>query len=375
MLFRMLLFAALILAVAFTIGCSDKSNNPADTNTPLASGAIGPSGGNLIVPNKITLTIPPGALDTTINFSITLNSSPEAPAGTMGLISPCYTINPEGTTFADDAAIMITYNLTHIGGGHESSAKMYTYGQLGWEELLSVVDTSTNTVVAAIEHLSDFAVLVDTSSPAEGVYVLAVFGRQMTVIPGLDSLMRIDMISARFDSAYAPCEPEQPLRADSVFCNEYRLNWNSSQNGFYYNQLYPMNFLYLDSLYTFRVVGNSSVPSFTKAVRFPASEPYITFPATYDTVSLSGFTATWANSGQGTVWLVMLKDEDTTHLNFETANDGSYTFTAGQLAGFVEGDYGLIMTYANSVAVNSQGYDSRSTVIAKVVSSTVFYLR
>jgi hypothetical protein len=136
-----------------------------------------------------------------------------------------------------------------------------------------------------------------------------------------------------------------------------------------------MNFLYLDSLYTFRVVGNSSVPSFTKAVRFPASEPYITFPATYDTVSLSGFTATWANSGQGTVWLVMLKDEDTTHLNFETANDGSYTFTAGQLAGFVEGDYGLIMTYANSVAVNSQGYDSRSTVIAKVVSSTVFYLR
>jgi hypothetical protein len=186
MVFRMLLFATLILAVAFTIGCSDKSNTPADTNTPLASGAIGPSGGILTVPNKITLTIPPGALDTTdINFSITLNSSPEAPAGTMGLISPCYTINPEGTTFADDAAIMITYNLTHIGGGHESSAKMYTYGQLGWEELPGVVDTLTNTVVAAIEHLSDFAVLVDTSSPAEGVYVLAVIGRQMTVYSGI----------------------------------------------------------------------------------------------------------------------------------------------------------------------------------------------
>lgn len=375
MVFRMLQLVTLMIMAAFIIGCSDKSSNPANTNAPLASGAIGPAGGALTVPNKITLTIPPGALDDTINFSITLNSSPSAPSGTMGFISQCFTINPAGTTFANDAAIMITYNPNNMGGGRESSAKAYTYGQLGWEELSSVVDTSTNTVVAAIEHLSDFAVLVDTSSPAEGVYVLAVIGRQMTVIPGLDSLMRIDMISARFDSAYAPCEPEQPLRADSVFCNQYRLNWNSSQNTFYYNQLYPMEFLLLDSMYTFRVIGNNSVPSFTKAVRFPASEPYLTFPSIYDTVSLSGFTATWVNFGQGTVWLVMLKDEDTTHLNFETANDGSYTFTAGQLAGFVEGDYGLVMTYANSVAVNSQGYDPRSAVIAKVMSSTVFYLR
>lgn len=357
------------------IGCSDKSSNPANTDTPLASGAIGPLGGILTVPNQITLTIPPGALDDTINFSITLNSSPGAPSGTMGLISPCYTINPAGTVFANDAAIMIAYSIAHIGGGHESSAKAYTHGQLGWEELVSVVDTSTNTVVAAVEHLSDFAVLVDTSSPAEGVYVIGVVARQMTVIPGFDSLMRIDGISARFDSAYAPCEPEQPLQADSVFCNDYRLNWNASQHLFNYSQIYPMSFLNLDSIYTFRIVGNSSVPSFTKAVRFPASEPYLTYPSVYDTVSRSGFTATWANSGSGTVWLVMMNDQDTTHINFETANDGSHTFTAAQLTGLAEGDYGLIMTYANSVSVNTQGYDPRSAIIAKVISTAVFYLR
>lgn len=372
---RTLFLAMFIIMVALIFGCTDKSNNPSNPDLPLASGAIGPAGGILTVPNKITLTVPAGALDSTINFSITLNNSFGAPSGTMGLISPCYTVNPAGTVFTGGAAIAISYATVNIGGGHEESAKVYTYGTYGWEELPSVVDTSTNTIVAAIEHLSDFAVLVDTSSPAEGIYVLAVVARQMTVILGFDSLMRIDGISARFDSAYAPCEPEQPLRADSVFCNQYRLNWNPSQNNFYYNQLYPMNFIKLDSIYTFRVFGNSHVPSFTKAVRFPASEPYITFPSMDDTVSRSGFTATWANSGQGTVWLVMLKDEDTTHLNFETANDGSYTFTAGQLSSFVEGDYGLIMTHANSVTVSTQGYDPRSTVIAKVVSTAVFYLR
>jgi hypothetical protein len=213
-----------------------------------------------------------------------------------------------------------------------------------------------------------------TGTASEGVFAAMAIGR--VIMPIEDTLFRMDQIVARFDSTYAPCSPIQPLEAALVTCGDYIVPWEDEYHWHRYFNMMDLEFIELGHDYVFQVTGNSSVPALNDTIEFPTDETYLTDPAAGDTASLDGFAVTWAGAGDGTVMFMVLSGTDTTDVSVETANDGSYTFTADDLEplGNQAGEYGIILIHQNSININADGYDPRSFIWARVINITQVYL-
>ncbi len=372
-------WAAVLLAamIMVSFGCSSDDNAVnSDNVTPPMQVNIGPEGGTIEMAGKARLEIPQGALTDTIAFTITVNNTPTAPPGSMGLVSSAITIEPSGTTFDSAATLTMWYNPALLGGAEETEVIVHTCTGAVWEELVSVSDTVNNHVQADVVHLSDFAAMADTTAiPTEGVYAKLVVGRMVTSISGSDP-MRVDGYEAAFDSAYAPCDAISPIYPVSVTCNTRSLIWDNALKIHKYPESYTPPFINLGDTYTFTVPPGTLVPSMSASIVFPATEPYLTYPMyPFDTVSQSsGFTTTWANSGSGTVELVLLNGAGEQILFTETANDGEYTISPAQLSGLTSGMYSLTLNFYNREPLSKAGYDSRSFIAARVMSTTMFQM-
>jgi hypothetical protein len=198
---------------------------------------------------------------------------------------------------------------------------------------------------------------------------------------------RDDLISARFDGGYSPCEPADPLTADSVYCNEYTLLWNTEKGNFEYDQTMPRTFLGLGESYFFGVTGNSSVPSLTDSVTFPLYAPSLNSPADSATVSRnSDLALEWTGIGENqvTVSVILASDSicalpyDTAGLygiNIDTENDGQYIILSSQLSGLDPGEYRLILTNYDAHGISADGYHPDSFIMAKTTSLITIYLQ
>jgi hypothetical protein len=225
----------------------------------------------------------------------------------------------------------------------------------------------------------------DTVYAAEGIYAFLMLDRKIT--RHHMGHQRDDLITARFDNSYSPCEPNDPLEADSVYCNEYTLLWNSDRGNFEYDQTMPRTFLGLGAIYFFGAVGNSSVPSLTDSVTFPLYAPYLTAPVDSASVSRnSDLTLEWTGVGENqvTVSLILSSDSicalpyDVTGLNginFETDNDGQYIILSSELSGLDAGEYRLILTNYNAHGISANGYHADSFIMAKTTSYVTVYLQ
>ncbi len=375
---RLWMVLLLVAAVLVAFGCSGDDNAVnSDGGTPPAEYNIGPDGGTIEMSRKARLVIPPGALTDTVAFVMTINNSPTAPTGSMGLVSLAITIEPSGTTFDSAATLTLWYNPSSLGGAEEMAVSIHTCTGAVWEELSSAPDTVNNLVQADIVHLSDFAAMADTTTiPTEGVYAKLVVGRMMTSIGGSEP-MRMDGYEAAFDSAYAPCDAIIPLHPVTVTCNSQTLVWDDNLKIHKYPESYATPFINLGDTYTFTVTAGQLVPALTKSIVFPATEPYITYPTyPFDTVSQSsGFVVTWDNSGSGTVELILLDGMGEQILFTETANDGNYTITSAQLSGLTPGMYSLTLNYYNRQFIAAPGYDSRSFIAGRVMSTSMFHMK
>jgi len=208
----------------------------------------------------------------------------------------------------------------------------------------------------------------------EGIFAALVVGRQVMNAEG--EPIFIDQIVARFDSAFAPCSTITPLQADTVKCNEYVLEWNSSTASFVYADQYYQPFIDPGEVFVFNIIGNSTVPSLVDTINFPDCSPYVTNIDFGDTLSLDGFEVLWADYCAGNVLFVMMVEDDSTGIYIETPNDGSYTFSPTDLEplGSEPGYYGLVLVFQNSSAINASGYDSRSYIWARSMNTSYFYL-
>jgi hypothetical protein len=365
-------YCTLLLLAMFWAGCSGDSTTDSSKDVDqLAEASIGPLGGTLEVPGKVTLIIPPGALDGTVNITIFKNNAPVSLGGTQRFASSVYSIEPSGTELAMDALILIDYNPSSLSGKSEDSVIIQTHDGTIWSNLVTAVDTASNLATASISHLSDFAATVDTASPASGVFAILVIGRSimyMTSIP-----YRLDEAVARFDSAYAPCDAIEPLQVDSVTCGQKILTWNSLLERYSYSDYLNPIFITLGAWYKFAIKGGGAAPDLFDSILFPAEEPYVTDPQDGDTVSNSGFSVTWTNSGDGTVRLILMSETDSA-IVVETNNSGSYTFTSAQLSRMKDDEYGLVMTHENVEYIDDEGYDPRSRIMARVINTTYFYM-
>ena len=366
--------AGLVIAV-LAWGCSTEDSGTNGGNQ-VTDHRIGPQGGTIEMPGVAKLVILPGSLTDTVDFTISQNSTPPPPTGAMGFISAVCAIGPSGTDFSTSAILTITYSESKLGGAEENSVKIYTNHGNGWTLLSTTLDTMLNTAQASISHLSDFAAMADTSSPVVlGVYAKLVVARSIMSTGSIEP-MRIDLIEAAFDSAYTPCNPVQPIDSVSVTCNGDTLVYNADTHIHTFPQfpspLAP--FITLDGEYTFTVTGDNRVPSLTASITFPADEPNITYPGIDDTVQTTGFDVTWADPGAGTVEIIMTTMTGDSVLLAQTANDGAYSISAGTLSGLSAGMYSIILNHYTRHTISADGYDSRSFIAGRVVSTTLFNL-
>ena len=373
---RILVVIIMALGIVW-VGCSDDD----DTGTNGGNGDttvtvdIGPEGGIVMITGEVTLTIPPGAVTDTVAFSIAHNGSPTPPGGTMCFVTPVYTIEPSGTNFTpgNEPLLAITYSESNLHGADENDVDICTCGGSVWSSLSTTVESNNNMAITEIDHLSDFTVMVDTSSAAEGVYAAMVVSRMITFYGG--SPFRMDNITARFDSAYAPCTVVDPQQADSVICNEFGLTWISDMDLYMYMPMGGYEYLELGETYIFDVDASPTVPSLTDSVDFPATETYITSPDNDDNVSLSGFGVTWTGAGAGTVLLVLSTDQADSAVMLEVSNSGSYSFTSDDLQDLQSGEYGLTLFNDNINYIDATGYDPRSYIKARMISGILINLQ
>jgi len=237
------------------------------------------------------------------------------------------------------------------------------------------VATTLNVAAGSTSHLSDFAAVIDTTITAEGAFVAMAVGRAVVNILGYQT--RIDMITARFDTSYAPCNPIFPVQVNAITCNEYTLEWDSDLNSHVYQEVMDNpTFIELDGEYIFTITGNSNVPSFVDTIDYPINETYVTTPSYNSPVSLSGFDVTWeSGDGSGTVMLFMMDLQNDTTVYVETDNDGAYTFNSAALSGLTAGQYGLVMIHENWDYITASGIDPRSFIRARVMNTTPITLQ
>ena len=129
--------------------------------------------------------------------------------------------------------------------------------------------------------------------------------------------------------------------------------------------------------YEFVVTDRGQVPPLTCDIDFPDYAPYLTEPSMMETVELSGFTVTWedGHGGDATLSLALVPGDTTvTGVYINTANDGSHTFTAGDLSGLNPGAHAIALNFYTTESIDAQGYDSESFIQAKVTSAVDVYL-
>ncbi|MBD3348853.1 MAG: hypothetical protein GF400_06615 [Candidatus Eisenbacteria bacterium] len=366
-----------LAAIVAAAGCSsDGDDNPAGTNgSPShAEGTVGAAGGTVEIDDEIALDIPAGALGGDTSFTIDENTSPTPPDPPNGFVSSAYTIEPSGTQFGADATVTIDYDPSAVGRADEGDVVICCdEGSETWTELTTTVDTQANQASAQVSHLSDYAAMVDTTSPSgEGIYAILIAQRSiMTLPPPADTLMRTDFLTARFDSSYAPCEPVNPVRADTVTCNEYGLVWEPQTSTHRYMQYSPTYFIDLGANYEFQVDETRDVPALTADINFPSQEPHLTDPTYMSNVSLSGFTMTWGGTGTGSdLYISIVPQGGGTVVAIETANDGSHTFSAGDLSELSPGVAAIVLNYMNEETIDAEGYDSQSTIRSLTTNGT-----
>lgn len=191
------------------------------------------------------------------------------------------------------------------------------------------------------------------------------------------TIRRNDYIFARFDSLYAPGDPINPLQPAAVSCNTFDLIWQEGMKEYAYTDYVAGYFLNPGATYTFFVTEGDGVPALTTdPIVFPVCQPYITSPEPFSYVSMSGFDLEWHTFCSGTIDITIMDlNADSTGVYITTENDGFYTFTADDLSVIDPGAYQLqiVLIHENRQAITAVGYDPRSWVWARVLSTQIVY--
>lgn len=351
------LITALTLALALAIGCGGDSTTapPGDDTTRQT---IGIAGGTLDRSGEASLYIPADALTVDVDFTMDENNSPTAMVAGRQFASDAFTIGPAGTTFTNPATITIHYDEADLDGADESAIVIYTDDGTGWSPLSTTVNEINNTAAAMIDHLSDYSATVPYNAGTEGVFVMLELVRAVNYAGIID----FDIISARFDTTVDPCVIHESLHPDSVHCNEYKLAWESTSQT-YRDQNAEQEFLVLGDNYEFEVFGNGDVPDLVRAIDFPSVAPCVSSITNNQILSLYGFTMSWTGTDANNVLINIISgDVPPTVVTIETANDGSYTFSAAELDDLTEGIHVLDLRYRTLEFIIADGYDSRSTI-------------
>jgi hypothetical protein len=221
------------------------------------------------------------------------------------------------------------------------------------------------------------------SGEYHGVYAEMVVHRYLSW--GGESLTRIDHLSARFDSVYAPDGPIVPLRPEAVSANTGGpLEWVEGQSWYYFHNPTYGWFLGPGIEVVFTVTGGDGVPSLvTDPIVFPSCGPYITSPEIGEYVTLEGLEVVWSHydtypdcDRPVTIRIQDMGFVEWTDVCITTENDGSYTFTADDVAGIDPFVYQvqIVLIVDNKEYISAPGYDPRSWVWARTYATQLVFI-
>ncbi|UCD16482.1 MAG: hypothetical protein JSV44_08430 [Candidatus Zixiibacteriota bacterium] len=368
----------ILTAILTMLACSDSGTDNPPEPPPSASASIGAGGGTVEIPGNIVLDIPAGALSGMVDFVITRNDSPAPPDGVLGPVSPAYTVEPSGTSFSIPATVTIDYNQSRLGGGDESEITIYTHDGMDWLSLLTSVDTYENKASAMISDLSDFCAMVDTSHSLGGnIYAKLVVARNIYYYGSGDAVYN-DMISASFDSSYAPCNPFWPIENVPVTCESYTLTWDANLKMHIYPEIADPQppFIQLAGSYQFSITATPVVPALVVSIDFPSYAPYVTSPTYMSTIMRSsGMQVNWTNSDGGTVELILTTLSGDSAFMVEVNNNGSHFIESSHLTDLDPGQYSLVLNHYNRENISSAGYDPRGFMAGRIINSTYITLQ
>ncbi|MGJ1412817.1 hypothetical protein ACR78Z_24395 [Sphingobacterium thalpophilum] len=203
----------MMIVMLFTIACSKKANAPIDPEpdpepdieipgalrsvkgAPIGQPTvkmIGPEGGEIGINNDIKITIPPGAVDKNIEFSIQeVTNTLAFPKGTSeqkdlkatkptfptkfpdsrlrnGSLSSIYRLLPENIEFKEDIEISMRY--TKTSDYDQNKIKMTFQDSKGYWHVLKDITLSTNPdmIKAKTRHFSDWGIITDLYLRTDG---------------------------------------------------------------------------------------------------------------------------------------------------------------------------------------------------------------
>ncbi len=357
------IYALCLLMLAFFFGCSSDD----DPTNPPPSGVnetIGSTGGTIEISDEASLTIGAGVLGSDINFTMAdAGSNHTGMVSVRSLGSAVYSIGPSGTTFADPVLLTLHYDEADLNGVAENTILIYTDSGSGWVALPTTVNEVENFATAEITHLSDFAVTTPAGQAADGVFalfeVVRLINSPLKDIP----IPTTDVILARFDGVVNMCSPVEPVFTDSVYCNTFAMSYDDDLRA-YIDENTESSFLTLGADYTFHVEGNASVPDLERTITMVEHAPFFNNVQNMDPVSSQGFTVNWNDTSDDLVTIVLALAHEDLFVR-EVLNNGSFTFTEADLAGFHAGTYILTLSLQNKILLDDEpGYDPNSYLTA-----------
>ncbi len=105
------------------------------------------------------------------SISAGIDSNPPAPPQNAVIVSPVYSLGPEGATFDPWFTLTVRYDTSKLpGGANEPDLLMAYYSGTEWRiPSYRKVNTTDHTVTTQIYHFSSFAVLAARDIPVEGL--------------------------------------------------------------------------------------------------------------------------------------------------------------------------------------------------------------
>ncbi|WP_137090036.1 hypothetical protein [Mangrovivirga cuniculi] len=152
------LFLIVTMVMIITISCDDDDDNQSNPN-PIEENIIDEEGGSVATQDGVMeLNVPAEALSEAT--AITVEQTEEPVPGTLVLAQSAYDWGPDGTQF--DIPAVLTYNYRNdnipISGADELLTMAY-YENSALIELPSIVNASTKTIQADVDHFTVFTIV------------------------------------------------------------------------------------------------------------------------------------------------------------------------------------------------------------------------
>jgi parallel beta-helix repeat protein len=133
---------------------------------------VGVAGGTVSL-ESANLTIPPGALSTTVNVTVDTFKNPWVWNGSLpeygDVVGYIYRFGPQGLNFNKPVNLTIGYNETAVTNENLLAVLMYNYTTGKWQRTGATIDKATHTASLTITHFSTFALAQMRDADGDGI--------------------------------------------------------------------------------------------------------------------------------------------------------------------------------------------------------------